>query len=61
VGGRPAAFALFRLFDILKPPPARFFDQRIKNGFGVMMDDLAAAAYAALCLALAKGLLERMA
>jgi phosphatidylglycerophosphatase A len=55
-----AAFALFRLFDILKPPPASFFDRRIKNGFGVMMDDVVAAAYAALCLALAKWLLERM-
>ena len=44
------AFALFRLFDIVKPPPARFFDQRVKNGFGVMTDDLCAAGYAIFLL-----------
>jgi phosphatidylglycerophosphatase A len=46
------AFLLFRLFDILKPPPIRRLDQRIQNGFGVMLDDLLAAFYALLCLAL---------
>jgi phosphatidylglycerophosphatase A len=54
-----AAFALFRLFDILKPQPARFFDQQVKNGFGVMMDDVVAAAYTVLSLALTKTALER--
>jgi len=44
------AFALFRLFDILKPWPIRFFDTRLKNGFGVMFDDLLAAGYAILAL-----------
>lgn len=46
------AFALFRLFDITKPWPIRYFDQRLKNGFGVMFDDLLAAvfSYAALRL-----------
>ena len=34
-----AAFVLFRLFDIFKPQPARYFDQHVKNGFGVMADD----------------------
>jgi phosphatidylglycerophosphatase A len=38
-------FLLFRVFDILKPWPASAFD-RMKNGFGVVMDDLAAGAYA---------------
>ena len=47
-----AAFLLFRCFDIFKPPPARFFDQSMKNGFGVMMDDAVAAAYALMALAL---------
>ncbi len=37
------AFLLFRLFDITKPQPARFFDRQVKNGFGVMADDLVAA------------------
>jgi phosphatidylglycerophosphatase A len=46
-----AAFLLFRLFDIVKPQPARFFDEKIKNGFGVMTDDLVAAAYTVLVLA----------
>jgi phosphatidylglycerophosphatase A len=48
------AFALFRLFDITKPQPARYFDDHVKNGFGVMADDLVAAAYTLLCLALLK-------
>ncbi|MDR2187656.1 MAG: phosphatidylglycerophosphatase A [Azonexus sp.] len=49
-----AAFLLFRLFDIVKPQPARYFDQHVKNGFGVMADDLVAAAYTLLVLALGK-------
>lgn len=44
------AFALFRLFDILKPWPIAYFDRRLKNGFGVMFDDLLAAAYAVAVL-----------
>lgn len=40
------AFALFRLFDILKPWPIRLADTHLKNGFGVMFDDLLAAGYA---------------
>jgi phosphatidylglycerophosphatase A len=39
-------FALFRLFDIWKPFPIRYFDQNLKGGFGVMFDDLVAASYA---------------
>jgi len=49
-----AAFLLFRLFDILKPPPIRYYDQALKSGFGVMLDDLIAASYALLVLAVAK-------
>ena len=37
------AFALFRLFDIIKPWPIRYFDRTLKGGFGVMFDDLLAA------------------
>ncbi len=40
------AFLLFRLFDIWKPFPIRQFDAKLKNGFGVMFDDLLAAIYA---------------
>ncbi len=49
-----AAFALFRFFDIVKPPPIRHFDRTLKSGFGVMFDDLLAAGYTLLILALAK-------
>ena len=44
------AFLLFRLFDIWKPFPIRQFDAELKNGFGVMLDDLLAAIYAIICL-----------
>lgn len=47
-----AAFLLFRLFDIAKPPPIRFFDMTMRGGFGVMFDDLLAAFYTLLCLAI---------
>ncbi len=40
-----AAFFLFRLFDIVKPAPARQFD-RMRGGGGIMMDDVIAGLYA---------------
>ena len=46
------AFVLFRLFDMLKPQPIRYFDQTLKGGFGVMWDDIMAAFYTLLVLAL---------
>jgi phosphatidylglycerophosphatase A len=52
----PAAllgFLLFRLFDVLKPWPASAFD-RMKNGFGVVMDDVAAGVFAWCGLQLVK-------
>jgi phosphatidylglycerophosphatase A len=52
------AFGLFRFFDITKPQPARYFDEHVKNGFGVMADDLVAAGYTLLCLALIKFILS---
>src|SRR5207245_9102288 len=45
-----AAFIVFRVFDILKPFPIAYFDRRIHNGFGVMLDDLLAAAYTLLVI-----------
>ncbi len=45
-----AAFLLFRVFDITKPQPARYFDEQVKNGFGVMTDDFFAAVYTVLTL-----------
>jgi phosphatidylglycerophosphatase A len=46
------AFLLFRGFDILKPPPIRQLDATMRNGVGVMLDDLVAAGYTLLVLAL---------
>jgi phosphatidylglycerophosphatase A len=51
-----AAFFLFRLFDVVKPPPIRQLERRMKGGFGVMADDILAAGYALLVLAIAKRL-----
>jgi phosphatidylglycerophosphatase A len=51
------AFSLFRFFDIVKPQPIRHFDSHWHGGLGVMFDDLLAAGYALLCLALIKTLL----
>ena len=48
LAGFGIAFCMFRLFDIWKPFPIRYFDHKIKNGFGVMFDDLLAAIYALL-------------
>lgn len=45
------AFLLFRLFDIIKPPPIRYYDNTLRGGFGVMFDDLLAAFFTLLCLA----------
>lgn len=45
-----AGFFLFRFFDIVKPPPASWFDRKLKNGYGVVLDDVAAGVYAWLCL-----------
>lgn len=46
------AFLIFRAFDMIKPPPIRQFERRYKNGFGVMGDDLIAALFTLLVLAL---------
>ncbi len=49
VGGAVLAFALFRVFDILKPFPARHAE-RLPGGWGVMADDVIAGIYAQLVL-----------
>ncbi|WP_369683397.1 phosphatidylglycerophosphatase A [Nitrosomonas communis] len=43
--GYIGAFVAFRLFDIIKPWPINLIDERMKNGHGVMLDDLLAAGY----------------
>jgi len=48
--------ALFRVFDVLKPPPARE-SQRITGGVGVMIDDLIAGLYVLALIALSRSLI----
>lgn len=48
-----AAFVLFRVFDILKPPPVAQLE-RLPAGLGIMADDQGAAALSAACLAAAR-------
>ena len=48
-----AAFVLFRIFDILKPPPVRQLE-RLPTGLGIMADDIAAAVLACGCLVFAR-------
>ena len=44
------SFLLFRLFDISKPWPASYFDLKIKNATGVIMDDIIAGIYTFLII-----------
>jgi phosphatidylglycerophosphatase A len=50
-----AGLAFFRVFDVLKPPPARG-SQRLTGGVGVMIDDLIAGLYALACVAVSRSL-----
>ena len=52
------AFLLFRLLDIFKPPPIRYYERTFRNGFGVMLDDLVAAFYTLLVFAVVKAIIE---
>jgi len=44
-----AGFILFRVFDILKPPPVRRFE-KLPEGTGIVVDDVAAGVYAWIVL-----------
>jgi phosphatidylglycerophosphatase A len=50
--GAPAAFVLFRIFDIAKPWPIREIDHGMVGGAGIMLDDVLAGLFAALGLLL---------
>ena len=45
-------FILFRVFDIIKPFPANYYDKNFKNSFGVIMDDVCAGLYVVAVLVL---------
>jgi len=49
-----AGFALFRLFDILKPWPIRELDHGIGGGTGIMLDDIVAGLFAGALLLAAR-------
>ena len=53
-----AGFALFRLFDILKPWPIRWADRRVGGGFGIMLDDVIAGVFAWMVLQALAGWLQ---
>ncbi len=43
-------FLLFRIFDIIKIPPARQVDQQIHGAWGILLDDLVSSVYAVLVM-----------
>lgn len=43
-------FALFRFFDILKPWPIKWLDEKVHGGFGIMIDDVLAGVFALGCV-----------
>jgi phosphatidylglycerophosphatase A len=45
-------FLLFRIFDILKPMPINWINEKVKSGFGIMLDDLVAGVFSFLLLQL---------
>ncbi len=52
IGYLIAAFILFRIFDIFKPPPIRAIERNVPGGAGIMLDDVLAGIYANICLQL---------
>ncbi len=51
--GWVGAFVMFRFFDIVKPPPINWLDR--PGSWGVMLDDVAAGAIAAIVVLIAAG------
>jgi len=45
-------FGLFRFFDIIKPWPINWLDEKVHGGLGIMLDDIVAGLMALLCLQL---------
>jgi phosphatidylglycerophosphatase A len=43
-------FVAFRVFDVWKPGPARWLEENLEGGAGVVLDDVAAGVFAALVL-----------
>jgi len=45
-----ASFILFRIFDIIKPPPIKGVEHALKGGLGIMADDIVAGIYANIAI-----------
>jgi len=45
-------FILFRIFDIVKPWPIKWVDQKVSGGFGIMLDDVLAGLLAGFLLSI---------
>ena len=56
-------FVVFRILDIVKPPPVRWLDEHLPGGWGVVLDDVAAGVIGAIAMALLAhfGVLARLA
>ena len=52
-----AGFAVFRVFDVIKPWPVSFIDRRVHGGMGIMLDDMLAGVMACLTLHIAMWIL----
>jgi phosphatidylglycerophosphatase A len=57
--GVAAGFIIFRIFDVLKPPPAGWVDRHLHSGTGIMLDDLLAGVYTWIVMRLGLSLLGR--
>jgi phosphatidylglycerophosphatase A len=45
-----AGFVLFRILDIVKPPPIRAMERKLPGGLGIVADDVLAGLYANICV-----------
>ena len=47
------SFILFRFFDIVKPFPINLIDKKVKNAYGVILDDVLAGIFVCIIIAYA--------
>jgi phosphatidylglycerophosphatase A len=59
IGWIVTGFVAFRVFDVWKPGPARWLEENLPGGAGVVMDDVMAGVFAAITLAVLVGLAAR--
>lgn len=52
-----AGFLIFRFFDIVKLYPASLVDEKYKNAFGIMCDDMIAAVYSIALIIISRNIL----